>query len=87
MVSPEWGWTATLGSLAGDRMASLQLKCDNEASEAGTGRASSTGYGRATSVRPYFNERTTGPATGSVTPNPPPRSSSDSRKLSSVAII
>ena len=35
----------------------------------------------------YFRAKTTGPAIGSVTPKPPPRSSSVSRKELSVAII
>jgi hypothetical protein len=34
----------------------------------------------------YFNDKTTRPATGSVTPRPPPRSSSASRKESRVEI-
>jgi hypothetical protein len=37
--------------------------------------------------RNYFSVMTTAPETGSVTPSPPPRSSSVWRKLSSVAII
>ncbi len=35
----------------------------------------------------YFRAKTTGPATGSVTPKPPPRAARVSRKESSVAII
>ena len=45
------------------------------------------GQGRPVGATNYFSLKTTGPTAGSVTPRPPPRSSSVSRKESRVVII
>ena len=53
----------------------------------GIDRATALGHPGRRHYHCYFNDKTTRPATGSVTPRPPPRSSSASRKESRVEII